>query len=287
MLVAVAAARYGRVMPMIRSSLVMTMIVITAVFAWAHHNARIDPIVHRARIGFRDWPAAAPRVRVALMSDVHLGNEAMDAARLRRIVRQIDALDPDLILLAGDYIAGHRAAVARKFAPQLIGPLSELHAPLGVVAVMGNHDYDTNPRLIQRALHAAGITVLTNQATARGALTIAGFDDLFHGRADVPATLAAARKLPGIDVALSHGSVRGGLGGAITVQLVGHTHCGQVELKPFGLSNPFTRTNYPCGILPSEKGVTLVTAGVGTSIVPFRVNAPPDLWLLTLGPAAR
>jgi predicted MPP superfamily phosphohydrolase len=272
-------------MAFLRACALLGMIVMVTLFAWAHHNARIDPIVRTARIGFRDWPAGARPVSVALLSDIHMGNEAMDAARLKRIVGQVNGLKPDLVILAGDYIAGHRASVARAFAPQLVGPLRALRAPLGVVAVMGNHDYDTDPAAIRRALRAANVRVLDNEAVSRGALTIAGLDDLFHHRDDVPKTMAAVHRLPGLPIAISHGAARPFLLHEITLELVGHTHCGQVELKPLGIRNPFTGANYPCGITRSGKGITLVTAGVGTSLVPFRVNAPPDLWLLTIGPA--
>lgn len=265
---------------------IAAVIAVVAVFAWAHHNARIDPIIRTARVGFRDWPKGTPPMRLALFSDIHMGNESMDSARLRRIVAQVNALHPDLVVLAGDYIAGHRAKVARAFAPKLIAPLAGLRAPLGVVAVMGNHDYDTDPRLITAALRAAHVRVLINEAVPRGALTIAGIDDLFHVRQDIPKTMAAVRLLPGVPIALSHSTTRHYLRGDIALELVGHTHCGQIELGRFGVKNPFTKVNYPCGIAASAGGITLVTAGVGTSLVPFRVNAPPDLWLLTIGPAA-
>ncbi|MDN4632131.1 metallophosphoesterase [Sphingomonas sp. PsM26] len=274
-------------MAILRSFILLGMIIVVAVFAWAHHNARIDPIVRTARIGFRDWPTTARPVRVALLSDIHIGNESMDAARLARIVRQVNALEPDLIVLAGDYIAGHRAKVARKFAPQLTAPLAALRAPLGVVAVMGNHDYDTDPAVIRRALGAAGVRILDNAAVARGALTIAGIDDRLHGRDDLPKTLAAVHRMRGIPIAVSHDGVNRYQLRDITLELVGHTHCGQVELEAFGIRNPVTHTNYTCGISRMGRLITLTTAGVGTSLVPFRVNAPPDLWLLTIGPAVR
>lgn len=274
-------------MALVRSCLLLGMIVAVGLFAWAHHNARIDPIVRRGHIAVRHWPEGTPPVRVVVLSDIHIGNEAMDAARLRRIVGQVNALKPDLVVLAGDYIAGHRAVTARTFAPHLVAPLAALRAPLGVVAVMGNHDYDTDPARIIRALRAAGIRVLVNEAVPRGALTIAGIDDLLHGRQDIPKTLAAVQLLPGVPIALSHSSTEMLLDRGIQLELVGHTHCGQVDLQPFGLTNPVAAANYRCGISRTSRGITLVTAGVGTSIVPFRVNAPPDLWLLTLGPAAR
>ena len=93
--------------------------------------------------------------------------------------------------------------------------------------------------------------------------------------------------LRGIPIAVSHDGVNRYQLRDITLELVGHTHCGQVELEAFGIRNPVTHTNYTCGISRMGRLITLTTAGVGTSLVPFRVNAPPDLWLLTIGPAVR
>ena len=275
-----------------RRFLLILMLSGVGLFAWLHANARADPIVRTARIGFRDWPAGVKPVRVLLASDVHLGNLTMDVARLRRIVGQIDRLNPDVVLLAGDFVAGHTKAVARNVAIDIGAPLAELHAPLGVFAVLGNHDYSTEPALVAAALRRANITVLENSAARAGPLAIAGIADISSQRGgqsiqDPIRTAAAAAQIGGVPVALTHGDDRDYLQGRIRLLLDGHTHCGQIDLTRYGVHNPYVRILHGCGIVRDKDGITLTTAGLGTSILPLRLNAPPDIWLITLGPAAR
>src|ERR1700748_166098 len=112
-----------------------------ALFTWMHHEARADPIVRRATIRLSDWPAGQKPVTVLLLSDIHIGSAAMDAARLTRIVAQANALQPDLVMMAGDFVFGHDSVAGARYAAELVKPLSALRAPLGVIAIPGNHDY--------------------------------------------------------------------------------------------------------------------------------------------------
>ncbi len=154
-------------------------------------EAEATPIERRAILALTGWPADTPPISVALLSDIHLGNRAMDSVRLRAIVDQVNATRPDLVLIAGDFMVGHDAAGATERAAALETPLSQLRARLGVIAVLGNHDHWTAPDAIRTALGKAGITVLANEATRRGPVTILGVDDAFSGHADVAAVIAS------------------------------------------------------------------------------------------------
>jgi predicted MPP superfamily phosphohydrolase len=173
-------------------------------FGWGYLNARADPVVRRAHIGLLGWPAGATPVRVVLMSDVHIGSSAMDADRLSRIVGQVNALSPDLILFAGDFVFRHDPVAAGKSAEELTAPLTGLHAPLGVIATLGNHDQWTSPGQIRAAVRRAGVTVLENQAVTRGPLAIGGVGDLFSGHAELTAVLRATKRLHGAPVMVTH-----------------------------------------------------------------------------------
>lgn len=117
---------------------------------WGFLEARADPIVRRVEIAMPDLPAGTPPLRVLLLSDVHAGNLAVPPARLTRIVAQINALQPDLVLIAGDFLPGH-AAVDAATATARLAPLKGLRARLGVVAVPGNHDHWTGLDAVPRA----------------------------------------------------------------------------------------------------------------------------------------
>jgi predicted MPP superfamily phosphohydrolase len=257
-----------------------------------YREAVSDPVMRTAGVVLPDWPAGATPIRIALLSDIHIGNAAMDEGRLTRIVGQVDAARPDLIVLAGDFIVGHRPGSSAALAPRLTAPLAGLHAPLGVFAVLGNHDHWTGATAVVRALGRAGIATLSNRAVSRGPVTVVGVDDAFSGHADVPRAMAAARGRPGARVIVSHSpdvlpSLRAGDGHVV---LLGHTHCGQIVWphgQPLAAYSPFNGSRlfdprYRCGVIRDPDRTVVVTAGVGSGTVPIRLGAPPDWWLVTV-----
>jgi predicted MPP superfamily phosphohydrolase len=256
-----------------------------ALFAWMHHEARLDPVVRRATVRLPDWPGGKAPVRVLLLSDVHMGSAVMDPARLERIVDQANALTPDLVLIAGDFVYGNDEIEGAVSARQLVAPLARLRAPLGVVAVSGNHDYWAGRGSLPPALERAGVVLLDNQAIVRGPLAIGGLADGYTRHANIPVTMAALYKLPGAKLVLTHApDITPYLPGKVHLVLAGHTHCGQV-LIPYVTALPrIGRGRYACGWTRDPGRLNLVTAGIGTSILPFRLGADPDMWLLTLGP---
>ena len=260
-------------------------------------NAVADPVERQAAIGLEDWPAGAAPIKVALVSDIHIGNVAMDAARLRRVVSQVEAAKPDLIVLAGDFVVGEDASGIEARAPRLTAPLRALRAPLGTLAVLGNHDYWTDAQRVSAALTAAGVTVLDNQSVRRGPIVVAGISDAFSAHDDIGAALASGVGLGGPIVVLTHSpDLAPRLPPGIPLVLAGHTHCGQVILPLIGMlpgQSPHEHgrriydPRYRCGVIQDPGRTVIVTGGVGSGTVPIRFGAPPDFWLITLGPAGR
>jgi len=260
-------------------------------------EAEATPVERRAILALTGWPTDTPPISVALLSDIHLGNRAMDSARLRTIVDQVNATRPDLVLIAGDFTVGHDAAGATERAAGLETPLSKLRARLGVIAVLGNHDHWTAPGAIRTALGKAGITVLANEATRRGPVTILGVDDAFSGHDDLAAAIASGNRFGGPPVVLTHSpDLVHQLSGDFPLVLAGHTHCGQVVLPWFGpllTRSPKQQwrtlydARYRCGVVEDPNRVVVVTAGLGSGSAPIRLGAPPDWWLLEIGPARK
>jgi uncharacterized protein len=273
---------------MIRRLLLVLLLgaAVLALLLWhCFGEARADPIVRRATFELADWPAGARPVQVVLASDIHIGSAAMDAPRLARLVRIIDGLRPDLVVLAGDFIFGHDPAAAGRQEAALAHALGGLRAPLGTIAVLGNHDHWTGEGAVTRALARAGITLLDNAAVARGPLAIGGLDDPYTGHAKVVETMRALARVRGARLFVAHSPdvlpqlPRG------AVLLAGHTHCGQVVLPLLGAVETVASPRYTCGIVRDDARTVVVTGGLGASGVPLRLGAPPDLWLLTFGPA--
>ncbi len=249
-------------------------------------NATRDPIIRTATIAVADWPANTPPLRVLHLSDVHVAGPDMPPRRLRTIVRQLNALKPDLIVIAGDLIseAGMFAQVYP--AAEVVAPLGGLRAPLGVIVAPGNHDHWFDAKALSAELKKNGITVLQNEAVRRGPLIIGGVDDDFSGHADVPATFAAMAALGvGPRVILTHSPDSApDLPSPVAAVFAGHTHCGQLVFPLIGALSSVSRygNRFACGLIRDGQQWVVVGAGLGTSILPLRYGAPPDVWMVTL-----
>jgi hypothetical protein len=254
-------------------------------------NATRDPIIHRATVAVANWPAEQPPLTILLISDVHVAGPDMSPERLDRLVGDYNRLKPDLVLIAGDLISGKRWSNRHYSPAEIAAPLAHFRAPLGVVAVLGNHDYWHDAAAQARELRQRGITVLTNQAVERGPIVIGGIADEVSEHDDVPATWAAMDALPPRPrVLLTHGPdvVPDLPDRTIAAVFSGHTHCGQIVLPLVGALSYSSRygDRFACGRIDYEGLPVFVGAGMGTSIVPLRFGAPPSVWLVTLGPVA-
>ncbi|MDP8913488.1 MAG: metallophosphoesterase [Pseudomonadota bacterium] len=258
-----------------------------AALAWCYWSAVQAPVVRHATLGLKNWPAGAPRLRAILISDIHVAGPDMPPDRLGRIVDQINALSPDLVLIAGDLVSEKRAATRYYSMADAIRPLAKLRAPLGSFAVLGNHDHWYDPAGAKKALAAAGIRLLENDAAQAGPLAVGGLDDDFTGRDDLPRTLARQSGLNGARILLSHSpDPFPDVPDTIGLMLAGHTHCGQIAPPLVGPISTMSRhgKRYACGLVRERGKVLVVTAGLGTSGLPLRLGAIPDMWLLDLGP---
>ncbi|WP_037489982.1 metallophosphoesterase [Sphingobium indicum] len=277
-----------------RAGLIGALLVMLALAGWLIRNASAMPVVRRMEIAL-PFPADAPRepVTVALLTDTHLSGPDNSPARMARIVAQINALKPDLILLGGDYI-GDAKGGATYDALASIAPFAGLRARLGVVAVLGNHDSRSSKNLVAlngpawtAAFARLGITLLQDDVVRRGPLAIGGLQDIYTRRLDLPDTLAAMARLGGAPLILSHGpDVFPALPDAPSLTLVGHSHCGQVALPFVGIVYVPSKygTRYGCGLYRDGAKTMIVAAGVGTSGLPIRMLAPPDIWLVRIKP---
>lgn len=264
-----------------------------ATVGYGLHEIVAAPVVRTTRVALRDWPAGAAPITIALVSDIHIGNRAMDASRLDRIVAAVNARRPDLVLLAGDFVIGHDAASGAGAAEQLVVPLSHLRARLGSYAVLGNHDHWTGAARVARALAAAGIPTLSNRSVRAGPVTLVGVDDAYSGHDDVARAFAGVGQGATVVVTHSPDVVARLAPGQAPLLLAGHTHCGQVVLPTGrGLTEYSLLTGqrlydprYRCGRIDDPGRTVIVTAGVGGGSAPVRLSAPPDWWLVTVGPA--
>lgn len=254
---------------------------------WCYWSATADPLVREAEVQLPSWPAGAAPVRVVLIADLHVAGPDMPPERLARIVGQINALGPDLVLIAGDFVSDKTLSTYRYSFAQAVAPLAALRPRFGTIAVLGNHDHWRGTAEARAVLAGIGIRVLANEAAQAGPLAVGGLDDAFTGHNRGAATYAAMRRLPGARILLSHSpDPFASLPPDIGLMLAGHTHCGQIRLPFIGALSIMSDhgERYACGLIEENGRTLIVTAGLGTSILPLRLSAPPDLWLVTVGP---
>ena len=255
--------------------------------AYMYHVAVSDPVIRTDRLEVASWPKdQAPR-RILIASDLHVAGPDMPPERIVKLVAQMNALKPDLIVFAGDFVSDKRSATRYYTAKEGFAPLAKLKAPLGKIAVMGNHDHRRDVGEIETALRTNGFTILDNAAVQAGPFNVGGVDDDFTGHDDVAKTVEAMRQWDGVPIIVSHSpDVVPDLPPDIVMVAAGHTHCGQINFPGIDTLASVSRYGhrYACGKIVEGDKTIYVSAGLGTSILPLRLGAVPDLWLVTIGP---
>ena len=259
-------------------SLVAAIVVAAAVVAAVlYRNAVATPVVVAYDVTVPGW--TGPPLRIAQVTDIHMGVPDMPATRVAALVRQVNALHPDLIALTGDYHGGKIIDTASGNLDDAVRPLARLRSRLGTFAVRGNHD---EPYWSPRVLPRYGMTYLQNTHVDAGPVTVAGIDDLSTGSPDIVAALDGIA--PGRPVILLMHEPDGfaGVPASVALTLAGHTHGGQIKLPLFGTPLTNTRFGYVRGRYVVGGRTLIVSSGVGTSIVPLRLGVPPEIVVVTL-----
>jgi predicted MPP superfamily phosphohydrolase len=220
---------------------------------------------------------------VAVVADLHTGAPWVDPGR---IVSKVNAQRPDLIALVGDY-ADPSVPLGKPVAPEAVAEeLAGLRAPLGVFAVLGNHDWYHYGERVPRALREAGIEVLENDAVAvewgGEVLWIAGLADMRERDADVTVALAMVPQGQAL-IALTHDpDMFPFLRTRADAVLAGHTHGGQIGLPLLRRAAAPTRGGYIGGEVREGGAYMYVSRGVGTTGLPIRLTSPPEVAVLRL-----
>lgn len=257
----------------------------SALAGWSYWTAISDPIVRFADADILPADSSEQRLRILLLSDIHVAGPDMPPERLSRIVELANAQKPDAILIAGDFVSDKALATRRFSLGEAVAPLDGLKSRLGTFAVLGNHDHWREAAAARAALLHIGIKVLNNSAARAGPLVIGGLDDAFTRHDDLEATLRAMAALGGVPILLSHSPdpfprVPAG----VNLMLAGHTHCGQIRLPLVGALSYMSEhgDRYACGVIVENGRMLVVGAGLGTSMLPLRLGAVPDMWLITV-----
>lgn len=265
------------------------------------------PRIARYRLAPHGWPKDFP-LTIAALADAHACEPWMSVSRLEGIVERTNALGADVIVLLGDYVAGigNDFRLGEVTSAEWAKAFGKLRAPLGVHAVLGNHDWwddktaqreRRGPTIARRELENVGIPVYENDAVrlvhrGRG-FWLAGLADQWailrrnswsEGLDDLPGTLAKLTTDEPAILLAHEPDIFPSVPARIALTLSGHTHGGQVRL--FGWS-PIVPSRwgrrYAYGHIVEEGRHLIVSGGLGCSIFPVRVGVPPEIVLVELG----
>jgi predicted MPP superfamily phosphohydrolase len=256
--------------------------------AWALWFEPRRLVLREVPLELPGWPQPLVGLRVALMSDLHIGSPYWTLERLETLVEATNRERPELVLLAGDFLINGVLGGQWVDPESIARVLGGLRAPLGSVAVLGNHDWWNDGARVRRALEREGIVVLENQAlalTRQGRrFFIAGLADQMTRRVALEQTLRQVPPGEPLLVLAHEPDIFPQIDARVSLTLAGHTHGGQVWLPLLGrlvVPSEYGQ-RYAAGHIVEDGRHLFVTTGVGTSIWPLRFGVPPEVVLLTL-----
>ena len=234
------------------------------------------------------WPAECRDLRIVVLTDLHVGSPYIGIAKLKEIVARANAQKPDLVLLPGDFVI--QSVAGGQFVPPESAAvvLATLRAPMGVYAVLGNHDHWLGAARVQAALEGNGIAVLEDRSVHvrrnACALSLVGISDFTEGQHDVQRALHDVPAGAAVLAFTHNPDVFPSVPGRVLLTIAGHTHGGQVWLP--GIGRPIVPSEfgqrYAIGHVQEGGRDLFVSSGVGTSILPVRFLVPPEITVLQI-----
>ncbi len=234
------------------------------------------------------WPASARELRIAVLADLHTGSPHNDLEKLQEVVRVTNLARPDLVLLAGDFVI-HGVMGGYFVEPESSARvLRSLQAPLGVYAVLGNHDWWFDGARVRKALEGEGIPVLEDRAVplafGQTPLWLAGVSDFWEGAHDVRQALATVDAMNPVILMTHNPDIFPEIPDRVALTIAGHTHGGQVAVPGWGrpvVPSQFGE-RYAIGHIVEGGRHLFVSSGIGTSILPVRFRVPPEISIVTI-----
>lgn len=246
------------------------------------------------------------KLRLVLLADPHLVEPHMPLPRWQGIIETANALEGDLVLLLGDYVAGHFFRTGTVPVAAAARAAAKLKAPLGVFSINGNHDWwddltaqrrGYGPTLAETAMADNGIPTLSNRSTrlAKDGLPfwLTGTDSIFavkkgrgrfESRADLAGTLAQVTDTAPIIHLAHEPDLFTKVPERVSLTLSGHTHGGQVRIFGYSAVTPSAYGNrFAYGHIVEGGRNLIVSGGLGCSIMPVRFGMPPEITVVDLG----
>jgi predicted MPP superfamily phosphohydrolase len=246
------------------------------------------------------------KLRVVLLADPHLIEPHMPLKRWQKIIKAANALEPDMHLLLGDYVAGHFFRTGTVPVQHAANAARDLKSTLGTYAICGNHDWwddlgaqkrGYGPTIAQKSFEDVGIPVLENMAlklskdgmpfwlsgtSSTVAIKKKNWD--FESRADLAGTLAQITDDAPVIHMAHEPDLFTEIPDRVSLTVSGHTHGGQIRLFGRAIVTPSQYGNrFAYGHIIEDGRHLVVSGGLGCSIMPVRFGMPPEIVVLELG----
>lgn len=267
-----------------RSLAILLLGLATWAFVVEPASLRVQPY----SITIPEWPHHLDGITIAVLADLHTGSPFNGVQKLREIVARTNSAHCDIVLLAGDLVVQGVVAGTLVSPEESAEILKDLSAPLGVYAVLGNHDWWLDADRVRKALERVHIPVLEDEALelrrGKGSLWLAGISDFWEGAHNVQ--LALEKIPPQLPIiAFTHNpDVFPEIPSRVALTVAGHTHGGQVHVPIIG--RPVVPSQYgerfAAGHIVEGGRHMFVSTGLGTSILPVRFRVPPEISILTV-----
>lgn len=236
--------------------------------------------IEEISISLKRLPKKLDGFKLVQLSDIH-HSPFTDLEHIEKAVAIANELEPDMVLLTGDYVSHDSQYIA-----PMADVMGRLESEFGTFACLGNHDHWTDAELVTDLLRGENINVLVNEGirfSARGAsFWLCGVDDHMAGKTDIPASLHGSYE-DEMKLLLAHNPaiLRQAVRNDIDIMFSGHTHGGQVKIrdreKKF-LANRRLKS----GLHQRKDTQIYITRGIGTVVVPARYHCPPEISLIEM-----
>jgi hypothetical protein len=259
----------------------------------------LRPKLVKIEVPLARLPASLDGLTIAQLSDFHY-DDYLGKVPIRNAVEMVNQLQPQIVVLTGDFVTIsvlsdflHNARQAANVIEPCARLLSSMHPPLGIFAILGNHDSDSDSVRIVETLHAFGITTLRNRSLPLqingGRMWLSGVEDALVGKPDLDVTLRGLPRNEAV-ILLAHEPDFADQVARypVDLQLSGHSHGGQIRLPLIGAPYlPELARKYPRGLRQVGPLTLYTNVGLGTIRIPARLGCSPEVTLFTLRTAGR